>query len=377
MIDNDYADPVDVDAQWIRQLDTWFREGYRPSVEELPLSAEAPFDGATYPWQSEEAWKEARGVDRRKFLDIINQIFDAGYEIDVEVVQAKVDNLVIEFKELKDPYESTRIAVEAEIGGLISAWSRRQERTVIERIGGAKARKNTRHWDGEPGTKALDAVYVVNPEQWADDLVDSMEDLIKAIAEKEAMRGARQLSRAGVIDKIIAEGRGFPGGRSALDKLLGGRGYNRDAILSRVVQQVMDMVRESALRQSQKVVDIITDMDRSGATIDEIKKSVRDMIGSRSSWRKGLSIAAATSAMEGGRSIAYEQGGRYVRRVWRTMRDEKVRPSHRRAFGQKRSATKPFLVGGAPLMYPGDLTGPVEETANCRCWVEIEIRDVN
>ncbi len=295
----------------------------------------------------------------------------------VDLESKDEEDELVEFKEMRHPYEAQRATVEAEFAGILSAWSRRQERTVIERIGGVKARKHTRHWDGEPGTKAIDAVYVVNPEQWAADLADDMEDLIRAIAEKEALRAARELNRAGVIDRLLEERGGPARGRTPLDRLLGSAGATRYSALERAVNAARDMIRDSALRQSQKVADKIAEMDANGASIDEIKKEVRKMIGSRSSWRRGLSIAAATSVMEGGRSAVYEQGGKYVKKVWRTMRDEKVRPTHRRAHGQKRSTKKPFLVGGYPMMYPGDLTAPVEETANCRCWVEVDIQEVN
>lgn len=291
-------------------------------------------------------------------------------------VESKEDDIVIEFKEMRHPYESARAAVEAEFAGILASWSRRQERTVIERIGGVKARKHTRHWEGEPGTKALDAVYIVNPEQWAEDLADDMEDLIRAIGEKEALRAARELNRAGIIDRLLDE-RGGARGRTPLDRLLSSAGLTRYSALETALNAALDMIRESALRQSQKVIDKITEMDANGASVDEIKKAVRELIGSRSSWRKGLSIAATTSVMEGARSAVYEQGGKYVKKVWRTMRDEKVRPTHRRAYGQKRSTKRPFNVGGYPMMYPGDLTAPVEETANCRCWVELEIQEVN
>lgn len=282
---------------------------------------------------------------------------------------------VIEFKAFRHPYESARTAVEAEIGGVLNAWSKRQERSVIERLGGVKARKHTRHWEGEAGTKALDAVYVVNPDQWAEDLVSDLADLLRAIGEKEAMKAARQLQRAGIIDRIIEDGQGFPNERTALDKILGGRGLMRQAALDGPVSAVEDMIRESAMRQSQKVIDRITELDAQGASLDDIKKEVRKMIGSRSSWKRGLSVASATSIMEGARNEIYAKGGRHVQRIWRTMRDERVRPSHRKAHGQKRVGANAFRVGGWPLKYPGDLTAPIDETANCRCWVEFQVRD--
>lgn len=52
---------------------------------------------------------------------------------------------------------------------------------------------------------------------------------------------------------------------------------------------------------------------------------------------------------------------------WVTDMDGRERPSHRRADGQTRALSEPFLVGGALLRYPGDPAGPADEVINCRC----------
>lgn len=285
------------------------------------------------------------------------------------------EEATVEYAAQPHPYWSSRVRIEAEIGAYISAWSKRQMMVMIERIGGTKARKHTRHWEGDPGTKALNARYVVNPEQWADDLSESMSDLFRTIAEKEALKAARTMDRAGIIDKVLADGEGDSKGRTALDRLVGSDHYlGRDRVLDRPSVVVDNMVREAALRQSQRIADRITELDGQGASIEEIKKDIRKMVGSRSSWQKGLAVAATTSIMEGARNEVYALGGRHVMRIWRTMHDERVRPTHRKAFGQRRMMANPFLVGGHHLMYPGDVTGPIEETAGCRCWVEFAPR---
>lgn len=54
---------------------------------------------------------------------------------------------------------------------------------------------------------------------------------------------------------------------------------------------------------------------------------------------------------------------------WLATPDERTRPSHHDASGQRVPLETPFVVGGAALAYPGDPTGPDGEVINCRCTV--------
>lgn len=56
-------------------------------------------------------------------------------------------------------------------------------------------------------------------------------------------------------------------------------------------------------------------------------------------------------------------------KVWVTMADERVRPTHVEAEGQERRVDEPFDVGGGKLRFPGDtsLGAPLKEIINCRC----------
>jgi uncharacterized protein with gpF-like domain len=68
----------------------------------------------------------------------------------------------------------------------------------------------------------------------------------------------------------------------------------------------------------------------------------------------------------GANEAAQETGVAY-RREWLAGSDARTRKSHQRADGQRVAKDKPFTVGGARLMYPGDPSGPADETINCRC----------
>lgn len=54
-------------------------------------------------------------------------------------------------------------------------------------------------------------------------------------------------------------------------------------------------------------------------------------------------------------------------KTWVATNDPRTRPTHRAADGQAVPLLSAFIVGGFPLMVPGDPTGPPEEVINCRC----------
>lgn len=63
------------------------------------------------------------------------------------------------------------------------------------------------------------------------------------------------------------------------------------------------------------------------------------------------------------------------RRRWQAANDERTRETHKDADGQTVALNEPFTVGRASLDFPGDPSGPPEETINCRC-TTITIIDV-
>ncbi len=54
---------------------------------------------------------------------------------------------------------------------------------------------------------------------------------------------------------------------------------------------------------------------------------------------------------------------------WISAADLRTRETHLAADGQTRPIGKPFDVGGAKLLRPGDPAGPAQEVINCRCVV--------
>lgn len=55
------------------------------------------------------------------------------------------------------------------------------------------------------------------------------------------------------------------------------------------------------------------------------------------------------------------------RKIWLSHHDDRTRPTHLVADGQIVQKTEPFIVGGSPMMEPGDKAAPIGEWINCRC----------
>lgn len=64
-----------------------------------------------------------------------------------------------------------------------------------------------------------------------------------------------------------------------------------------------------------------------------------------------------------------------VEKRWRSMRDRRVRHTHRVLNGQVTPLDGLFMSpSGAALCFPGDASAPISETSGCRCWLEYRIR---
>lgn len=261
--------------------------------------------------------------------------------------------------------------LEAQCEGFIQAWSDRQERHTIDRLGSAKIRKGTYLWVGEgSGEKSLNSHAIVDPSRWADELTDHLVPMLEVVAKQHANRLARKLKQAGVTDKLIDKGKGYADQNSALGQIVG----DTNAIVADVMGDIETMIRESATRQSERVQDVVKTMEAEQAPLEDIKREIRKMISTRGSWRKGLAIHATTATIEGIKGQVIDAAGDTITKKWKTRKDHKVRDTHALAEGQTRRGGKPFLVGGFPMRYPGDPLAPIELTINCRCFMEVERR---
>lgn len=135
--------------------------------------------------------------------------------------------------------------------------------------------------------------------------------------------------------------------------------------LVRLPDEVFDLMR----------TQLSTGVDK-GESTAELAKRVQAILSVTSSenWPSRSKIVAITE-VNGAANAAWlasalqaqRELGVTLNKVWISAKDSRVRPSHRAADGQTVPLLTPFIVGGFPLMYPGDKAGPPQEVIGCRC----------
>lgn len=120
----------------------------------------------------------------------------------------------------------------------------------------------------------------------------------------------------------------------------------------------------------------ITDGVNEGESVSGIAQRVDDVLTTSGSerWANRARVIAITETTRAYGAAVTAAGleqsritGRLLRKRWRTEHDDRVRPAHRAVDGITLPLYQPFLVGGYPLMFPGDPNGPADEVVNCRC----------
>ncbi|MGW0681808.1 phage minor head protein [Streptomyces sp. NPDC002754] len=123
-----------------------------------------------------------------------------------------------------------------------------------------------------------------------------------------------------------------------------------------------------------------------GWTLDETVDAIAPVLDPdgdvHRSWIERVAVSELHGAYSAGTyaaAIAEGQagGGVMPTLVWlATLTDERTRIPHRVAHGQRVKAGQPFIVGGEPLRYPGDVLGSPANTIRCRCSLAVMHADL-
>ena len=80
----------------------------------------------------------------------------------------------------------------------------------------------------------------------------------------------------------------------------------------------------------------------------------------------------ATTAANFGINMGAESSDYEVAKFWINTKDKRTRRSHLLMTQDRIAINQPFIVGGTPMMYPGEVGAPAAEVVNCRCVMATE-----
>jgi hypothetical protein len=129
-----------------------------------------------------------------------------------------------------------------------------------------------------------------------------------------------------------------------------------------------------------QVIAAVVDGHNEGENLEQIAERIEGILtvtGSEN-WparARVISVTETNGAANSGWLAAAihseELTGQRLDKEWLASHDDRVRIApdggHLAADGQRRPLRQPFLVGGEPLMYPGDKSGSAWNVINCRC----------
>lgn len=148
----------------------------------------------------------------------------------------------------------------------------------------------------------------------------------------------------------------------------------------RFVVDYLVQVRNRLVRVPDEVYDLMASEMAKGINLGEalpkLSARVDNVLSTSQSerWPNRAVVVARTESMgarNAGRQDAFravaEESGEQLEKLWLATSDNRTRPNHRQADGQRVPLEAPFVVGGFGLMFPGDPSGPAQEVIQCRC----------
>lgn len=226
------------------------------------------------------------------------------------------------------------------------------EARVLKKVGSARARKGTRHWDYgadfDPAAekKALDPKKVMDldaeTETFVAEVLPEIENVYSQFGEGVAQTfGLEWNLRDPEVAKDI---------------------LTRSNRLAGTVETTWHAVQEA-----------IIDGEAEGETIDGIAKRIGRAFTQAKGYRARVIARTETiGAANAGALRGATQTGVVARKVWLATTDHRTRSTHVSVDGQAVPLDQKFSVGASRMDHPGDPSGGAAEVINCRCTMLFE-----
>ena len=141
------------------------------------------------------------------------------------------------------------------------------------------------------------------------------------------------------------------------------------AIGAQRVTLVSETARKTLIKTTQR---LMSDPDFMTLGIKEKSRILKNQFNKYSQWQsERLVRTEATAAANFAQTQAAQTifSPEQLQKEWIASFDDRTRSTHSEADTQVVMANETFIVGGMPMMFPGDPMGGAAETINCRCSV--------
>lgn len=229
----------------------------------------------------------------------------------------------------------------------------RQQRVVLQRLSGPKARQGTRHDERAPSTKAIDVDRLFDTTGWDRQLVDELSDVLSSMYQ-------------GVGDDVLVRLLGSEAGSFAVSNPLVTQALN-----GRVTKIAgINTTTAAELRRA------LQTGEAAGESISQLAARVRGVFGRASTLRaRTIARTEVVGAVNDAAWLAAGQSGVVTHKTWLALHDDRTRDAHVLLDEQEQLLDDPFEVGGVEIMYPGDYRAPAAMTINCRCTLTFRTAD--
>lgn len=226
-----------------------------------------------------------------------------------------------------------------------------QERATLDRLTGKRGKQMLRAATGDSGdgedpsgtTPIVDAAQVYDMSHWRQRTRSALEPVYAAIGTLTAERLGSQFgdeatqSTFGAVRQVLED---------RLDRLA-------ELLTRSTFDQIADALRDGVINQ-RPLADLAAALRR------VFQDPSRAATVARTEVIGALNQTSHTYAEQAGPQLV-------AGREWLAAHDARVRHTHAEADGQVRRMGEPYMVGGVPMMFPGDPAAPPGEVINCRC----------
>ena len=301
-----------------------------PAGQELPAAAGPPGLGLTSPEMP--ATPEAP-ASLENVAPPVNTLSAESFEMETKTVIPQYDDW--DTKAEQDSDRWTEILDRA-----LERVYERQQRVVIEKATGVKARKAL-------AGKGIDASSIFDIDSWDKQIQEDIMPVLRSVA----------------IDAVslMSQKNGIP---SEVD----------ENELNAIIQDQTDRVKKANGTTKEEIIAALLivmamseDEDRAGMLRAALAAIFANLMGRR---KRVIAEQEAQTAHNAGVFLSAANDSDLTK-TWMTRRDSKVRSAHLLLQGKTIGLNEGFATGGASLRFPGDPLAPIELTINCRCRLRV------